>query len=58
MHVIGVLKSNRTGKYFLTNYNIYGPFESEEKALDYMRYFPSYEKDRVWVKYRKIKERL
>jgi len=55
MHVIGVLRNKDTDRFFLTNYNMYGPFESEEKVLDYMQYFPSYEKDRVWVKYRKVK---
>lgn len=56
MHVIGVLKNKQTGKYFLTNYYMYGPFESEEDSLDYMKYFSSYEEDRVWVKYRNVKE--
>lgn len=55
MHVIGVLRNKETGRFFLTNYNMYGPFEDEEKALDYMRYFPSYMKDKLWVRYRKVK---
>ena len=56
MHVIGVLKSKKTGKYFLTNYRMYGPFDDEEVALDYMKYFNSYKEDRLWVKYREIKK--
>ena len=56
MHVIGVLKDkNNPRRCFLTNYRMYGPFENEDKALDYMKYFESYKKDRVWVKYKEIK---
>jgi len=55
MHVIGTLKSKETSKWFLTNYYIYGPFETEDDALEYMRNFKSYRKNRVTVKYRRIK---
>ena len=52
MHVIGTLEQG--GKYWLTNYEMYGPFNSEEEALDYMKWFPSYMEERVIVKYRDI----
>lgn len=55
MHVIGALQDERTRMWYLTNYNIYGPFVTEEDALGYMRNFESYEKDTVIVKYREVK---
>lgn len=54
MHVIGTLE--KENKFWLTNYDLYGPFETEEKALDYMKYFPSYKTDRVVAFYRDVKK--
>lgn len=55
MHVIGVLKDKESNKYFLTNYRMYGPFGSEDEALDYMKNFKDYTENRLTVKYREIK---
>lgn len=53
MHVIGTLEQD--GKYWLTNYEMYGPFNSEEEALNYMKLWSSYAEETVIVKYRDIK---
>ena len=54
MHVITVLKNKATGKWFLANYNWYGPFQTEEDALDYLKYWQSYKDDRLVVFSREI----
>lgn len=47
MHVIGTIRTGK--KYYLSNYRIKGPFRTEEEALDYMKNYPSYEKDSLIV---------
>lgn len=54
MHVIGTLSKNN--KFWLTNYEMYGPFDSEEDALSYMSKFNTYSKNKCIVFSREIKE--
>lgn len=49
MHVITTLEDPETKKVFLMNYQHYGPFQSEDKALAYMAAWESYKEDRVIV---------
>ena len=55
MHVIGTLYKEDNKKWFLTNYRSYGPFVTEEEALNYMTVFKDYTEDCVIVKYREVK---
>lgn len=54
MHVITVLKSLKYNKYFLCNYQMYGPFSTEEMALDYLKNWVSYQDNRLVVFSREI----
>lgn len=54
MHVIGILKDLNKQRYFLTNYQFYGPFNTEEEALGYMKNWASYQKDSLIVFSREI----
>lgn len=54
MHVIGVLKDLRESRYFLTNYQFYGPYRSEEEALECMGAWKDYNSARLIVFSREI----
>lgn len=52
MHVITLLWKN--GNCYLANYYLYGPFDSMEKALDYLRNYKSYKNGYEYVFSRRI----
>lgn len=52
-HVIGTL--HKDGKYYLSNYDLYGPFDTEQEALDLMSCWETYRDERITVFYREIK---
>ena len=54
MHVITVLQNKATGKWFLANYHWYGPFKTEEEALDYLKNWSSYGDNKLVVFSREI----
>ena len=54
MHVITILEESR--KFYLMNFRPYGPYSTEEEALDRMRYFDSYKEDIIIVKSRSIEK--
>jgi hypothetical protein len=48
-HVITILQSLDTRKYWLMNYEPFGEFDTFEEAVDYMKWYPSYKDgELVW----------
>lgn len=52
MHVITTI--SKDGQYYLCNYDIYGPYSSEQEALDVMGCWESYRDQRITEFYRQI----
>lgn len=52
MHVITTISKN--GRYYLCNYDIYGPYNSEEEALEVLGCWETHRVDRITEFYRRI----
>lgn len=48
LHMITI--GHKNDEYWLMNYYYYGPFKSEQEALDYMRKFNSYKNNMIYVR--------